>query len=106
MIGIENPMHLVLSVFRVTGTMLVFAAATQGFFLVRSRWHESIALLPVSFTLFRPGYLWSIVHPERRMRPARKWAFMVAPTRLGLIVMPQRGCVGREIRPVGASRPA
>jgi TRAP-type uncharacterized transport system fused permease subunit len=41
--------------------MLVFAAATQGYFLVRSRWYESIALLLVTFTLFRPasGGTWS-----------------------------------------------
>ena len=36
--------------------MLLFAAGTQGFFLVRNRLWESLALLLVSFTLFRPGY--------------------------------------------------
>ncbi|MEZ5651938.1 MAG: TRAP transporter permease [Burkholderiaceae bacterium] len=36
--------------------MLLFAAATQRFFLVRNRWWESAALLLVAFTLFRPGY--------------------------------------------------
>jgi len=36
--------------------MLLFAAATQGFFLTKSRWYESAALLLVAFTLFRPGF--------------------------------------------------
>jgi len=43
--------------------MLVFAAATQGFFLVRSRLWESLVLVLVAFTLFRPGYWWDMVYP-------------------------------------------
>ena len=39
-----------------TAAMLVFAAATQGFFVVRSRLWESLVLLLVAFTLFRPGF--------------------------------------------------
>ncbi len=36
--------------------MLLVAAATQGYFLVRSRLWESAVLGLVAFTLFRPGY--------------------------------------------------
>jgi len=36
--------------------MLCFAAATQGYFFARSRWYETVALLLVAFTLFRPDY--------------------------------------------------
>ena len=36
--------------------MMLFAAATQGYFFARSRWWESAALLLVAFTLFRPGF--------------------------------------------------
>ncbi|MCX9458594.1 DUF3394 domain-containing protein, partial [Vibrio cholerae] len=39
-----------------TVAMLIFAAATQGYFLVKSRWYESLLLLLVAFTLFRPGF--------------------------------------------------
>jgi hypothetical protein len=39
-----------------TIAMLLFAAATQGYFLAPSRWWESIALLLVAFTLFIPGF--------------------------------------------------
>jgi len=36
--------------------MCIFAASTQGYFFARSRWFESLALLLVALTLFRPGY--------------------------------------------------
>ena len=36
--------------------MLLFAAATQGYFFTRSRFWETLALLLIAFTLFRPGY--------------------------------------------------
>ncbi len=36
--------------------MLCFAAATQGYFFTRNRIWETIALLLVAFTLFRPGF--------------------------------------------------
>ncbi|SFP43755.1 TRAP transporter permease [Tranquillimonas alkanivorans] len=39
-----------------TFAMLLFAAATQGYFLARSRIWESAALLLVAFTLFVPGF--------------------------------------------------
>lgn len=39
-----------------TGAMLIFAAGTQGWLVTRSRWYESILLLVVAFTLFRPGF--------------------------------------------------
>ncbi|QPC43911.1 TRAP transporter permease [Kaustia mangrovi] len=43
--------------------MLLFAAATQGYFLTRNRLWESAALLLVAFTLFRPGYWLDQVQP-------------------------------------------
>ncbi|MDO9144927.1 TRAP transporter permease [Rhodoferax sp.] len=70
MIGLSGPLHLILTVVSATVAMLIFAAATQGFFLVKSRWYESIALLLVTFTLFRPGYWWDMVHPPFDEVPA------------------------------------
>ena len=43
--------------------MMLFAAATQGFFITRNRIWESILLLLVAFTLFRPGYWLDRVDP-------------------------------------------
>lgn len=36
--------------------MMLFAAATQGWFLTKNRIWESLALLLIAFTLFRPGF--------------------------------------------------
>ncbi|OYX43017.1 MAG: C4-dicarboxylate ABC transporter [Rhodobacterales bacterium 32-67-9] len=46
-----------------TIAMLLFAAATQGWFLARNRIYESAALLLVAFTLFRPGFWMDMVFP-------------------------------------------
>jgi TRAP transporter 4TM/12TM fusion protein len=55
-----------------TVAMLIFAAATQGFFLVKSRWYESLLLLLVAFTLFRPGFWMDLAHdPYRDVPPAQ-----------------------------------
>ncbi len=36
--------------------MLLFAAATQGYFIAKSRYWETAALLLIAFMLFRPGF--------------------------------------------------
>ncbi len=35
--------------------MLLFAAATQGYFIAKNKWWETVALLLIAFMLFRPG---------------------------------------------------
>jgi len=55
-----------------TVAMLIFAAATQGFMVTRSRWYESILLLLVAFTLFRPGFWMDMIHdPYQETPPAQ-----------------------------------
>tara|TARA_R110000850_G_scaffold8605_12_gene31875 strand:- start:4637 stop:5806 length:1170 start_codon:yes stop_codon:yes gene_type:complete len=46
-----------------TFAMLLFAAATQGWFMARNRFYETIALLLIAFTLFRPGFWMDMVFP-------------------------------------------
>ena len=46
-----------------TFAMLLFAAATQGWFLAKNRFYETIALLLIAFTLFRPGFWMDMVFP-------------------------------------------
>lgn len=46
-----------------TIAMLLFAAATQGWFFAKNRIYESIALLLIAFTLFRPGFWMDMVSP-------------------------------------------
>ena len=63
--------HGVLIFIVATVAMLIFAAGTQGFFLVRSRWYESLLLLLVAFTLFRPGFWMDMLHdPYQEVAPA------------------------------------
>ncbi|MCV0425024.1 MAG: TRAP transporter permease [Roseibium sp.] len=50
--------------------MLLFAAGTMNWFIVKSRLWESAVLLLVAFTLFRPGFFLNMVYPEFETRPA------------------------------------
>ncbi len=49
--------------------MLLFAAGTMNYFLVKSRIWESAALLVCAFTLFQPGYFLNQLAPEFEARP-------------------------------------
>jgi len=70
MIGVRNPLHLIIVIITAIIAMLVFAAATQGYWLTRSKIWETAALLLVAFTLFRPGFFWNQVYPELNEQPA------------------------------------
>ena len=48
---------------KATAAMLIFAAATQGFFMARNRIWETVALLLVTFLLLRPGFFLDLVQP-------------------------------------------
>ena len=67
MIGIEGPVHLVITIVTALAAMLTFAAATQGFLIVRSRIWETALLLLVAFTLFRPGFWLDQIEPPFRV---------------------------------------
>ncbi|WP_112323822.1 TRAP transporter permease [Oceanibium sediminis] len=61
--------------------MLLFAAATQGYFIAKSRWYETVGLLIVTFMLFRPGFfLDKIEEPyNTQVGPAALTAISEAP---------------------------
>ncbi len=67
LIGVKTWYQFVVSVGGAVIAMLVFAAATQGFFLVKSRIWETAALLLVAFTLFRPGFWMDRIIPPTRL---------------------------------------
>jgi TRAP transporter 4TM/12TM fusion protein len=69
MIGIGGWVHLTIVVFGAIVAMLVFAAATQGWFLTKNRWWETFAMLLIAFTLFRPGYFWDKIYPPLIEKP-------------------------------------
>ena len=52
-----------------TVAMLLFAAATQGWFLTRNRIHETVLLLLVAFTFFRPGFWMDMISPPYDILP-------------------------------------
>ena len=45
-----------------------FVAATQNWLLIRNRWYETVALLLVCFTLFRPGFWLDLIAAALRVR--------------------------------------
>ncbi len=63
MIGIDHWYHLLVVIVAAVMAMIAFAAATQGYFLTRSRIWETAALLLVALILFRPGLIWDEVFP-------------------------------------------
>ncbi len=72
LIGIDHWYELVFTIVGAVAAMLIFAAATQGYFLVRSRLWESALLLLVTFTLFRPGFWMDMIYPPFEIADARQ----------------------------------
>ena len=70
LIGLTGWVDLLLTIFSAVTAMLVFSAATQGFWFTKTRWWETVLLLLITFTLFRPGFWWDMVYPEFEDRPA------------------------------------
>ncbi len=66
--------------------MLVFAAGTQGFFLTKNRIWETIALILIAFTLFRPGFWWDKVYPPLSEEPASKLEQLVGDMEPGALM--------------------
>ena len=80
LIGIGNWFELIVVIAAATVAMLLFAAATQGYWLTRNRLWESLALLLVAFTLFRPGYWWDKIYPATELIPATQIVERAAAT--------------------------
>ncbi|HEY5764340.1 MAG TPA: TRAP transporter permease [Rhodocyclaceae bacterium] len=79
MIGIEGVGHFVVVVIGAVAANLLFAAATQGWFLAKNRWWETIALLLICFTLFRPGFWMDEIYPPYVDAPASQIEEIIAP---------------------------
>ncbi len=70
--------HGVLIFVVATIAMLLFAAATQNYFLVKSRIYESLMLLLIAFTLFRPGFWMNMIVPPFEDLPPAAFAKALA----------------------------
>ena len=72
LIGIGSWFELLLVIVSALIAMLLFAAATQGYWLTKSRIWESVVLLLIAFTLFRPGFWWDKIYaPVTTIEPTR-----------------------------------
>ncbi|MBX2880750.1 MAG: DUF3394 domain-containing protein, partial [Granulosicoccus sp.] len=68
--------------------MLLFASATQGFMFTKNRKWESVALLLVAFTLFRPGYWLDQVYPPYdKTEPTKIYDVVGQATPDGVVTM-------------------
>jgi TRAP transporter 4TM/12TM fusion protein len=69
LIDVESWTHTIVVVVISTIAMLVFAAASMGYFASRSRWWETAALLVIAFALFRPDFFLNFVSPATVQLP-------------------------------------
>ena len=72
LIGINSVFELLVVIISATIAMLLFAAATQGYWLTRSKKWESAVLLLITFTLFRPGFWWDMIYAPLTDVPANQ----------------------------------
>jgi TRAP-type uncharacterized transport system fused permease subunit len=63
MIGVDSWYLLLTTIVTAVAAMMLFAAATQGFFIVKCRIWEILALMLIAFTLFRPGFWMDKIYP-------------------------------------------
>ncbi len=70
MIGVETWYLLLSTIITAVIAMLLFAAGTQGYFVSKSRLWESLTLILVAFTLFRPGFWMDMIYPPLKSVPA------------------------------------
>jgi TRAP-type uncharacterized transport system fused permease subunit len=70
MIGVDTWYLLLATIVTAVMAMLLFAAGTQGYFITRSRLWESLALILVAFTMFRPGFWMDQIYPPLEAVPA------------------------------------
>ncbi len=65
MMGIQSWGHLAITVISATIAMLLFSAATQGWWFTKNKWWETLILLLLTFSFFRPGFWWDQIYPAQ-----------------------------------------
>jgi TRAP transporter 4TM/12TM fusion protein len=64
LIGIKSIWHGLMVITTSLIAILVFSAATQGWFINKLRWYEIIIFILISLTLFRPDYVLDKFYPN------------------------------------------
>jgi TRAP transporter 4TM/12TM fusion protein len=72
MIGIDHVFEFIIVVVSSVIGMLLFAAATQGWWFTKNKWYETILLLGLVFVIFRPDFIWDKVQPAYNNLPGDK----------------------------------
>ena len=72
MIGVNNNFEFIIVVASAIIGMLLFAAATQGFWFDKNKWWETILLLALTFIIFRPGFIWDKIQPPYSNLPGKE----------------------------------
>jgi TRAP transporter 4TM/12TM fusion protein len=80
LIDIGSVGQFVMVVIAATIAMGCFVAGTQGWLLTKSRWYETVALLLICFTLFRPGFWLDRLEAPFIDRPPTDLVSMAAST--------------------------
>ncbi|MGG5573972.1 TRAP transporter permease [Vibrio diazotrophicus] len=83
LMGIDTWWHLGLTIISSIIAMLLFSAATQGWWFTKTKWWEVVALLALTFTFFRPGFWWDMVYPAQEEHPGIELAQIVEQTPIG-----------------------
>ncbi|MEX2475740.1 TRAP transporter permease [Marinobacter sp.] len=69
LIGLTGWFDLLLTIASAVTAILVFSAATQGYWFTKTRWWETLLLVLITFTMFRPGFWWDRLYPPTEERP-------------------------------------
>ena len=69
LMGIDSWWHLALTIFSSVTAVLIFAAATQGWWFTKNKWWETVLLIVLTFSFFRPGFWWDMIYPEKVLSP-------------------------------------
>jgi len=64
LIGIKSIWHGLMVITTSLIAILVFSAATQGWFINKLRWHEIVVFILISLSLFRPDYVLDKFYPR------------------------------------------
>ena len=64
LIGVENIWHALLVIITSLIGILVFTAATQGWFINKMKWYEIIVFLLISLSFLRPGFILDKFYPK------------------------------------------
>ncbi|CAH0526850.1 TRAP transporter permease [Vibrio hippocampi] len=83
MMGVESWWHLMLTVLSAITAMLLFSAATQGWWFTKNKWWETILLLVLTFSFFRPGYWWDMLYPAKTVTPGVEIAQVIEKLNVG-----------------------